>query len=77
LAKKVHGTRAVKAKIGYGILSEGIFASFPKNKLKTTMVKNGWMIAQAAPNAVCLYRILYPAIPGNTAVDGIPRVLLD
>ena len=34
--------------------SEGILASRPKKRLKTTMVKNGWMIAQAAPSAVCL-----------------------
>ena len=34
--------------------SEGIFASLPKNRLKTTIVKNGWMIAQAAPSTVCL-----------------------
>jgi hypothetical protein len=29
-------------------------ASRPKNKLKMTMVKKGWMMAQAAPSAVCL-----------------------
>jgi hypothetical protein len=32
---------------------EGIFASRPKNRLKTTIVQNGWMIAHAAPSAVC------------------------
>jgi hypothetical protein len=30
------------------------FASRPKDTLNTTMVKNGWMTAQAAPRAVCL-----------------------
>jgi hypothetical protein len=33
-----------------------MLASFPKKRLKTTIVKNGWMIAHAAPSAVCLYR---------------------
>ena len=58
LAKNVHGTSAAYAKIGYGIPSDGIFASLPKNSEKTTIVKNGWMIAHAAPSAVCLYRTL-------------------
>jgi hypothetical protein len=37
------------------MLSDGILASFPKNRLNMTMVKIGWMIAQAAPSIVCLY----------------------
>lgn len=41
LAKKLHGTSAAKLNIGYGIPSDGILASFPKNRLKTTIVKKG------------------------------------
>jgi len=41
VAKNVHGTRAAKLKIGYGTPSEGTFASLPKKRLNTTIVKNG------------------------------------
>lgn len=40
------------------MLSEDIPASFPKKILKIIIVKNGWIIAQAAPKIVCLYRTL-------------------
>src|SRR5215470_15673682 len=56
LAKNIHGTNAAYVKIGYGTPSDGIFPSLPKKMLNTTIVKNGWMIDQAAPSAVCLYR---------------------
>src|SRR5262249_54888773 len=55
-AKNVHGTRAANAKIGYGTPSEGIFARWPKKTANTIIVKPGWMMAQAAPSTVCLYR---------------------
>jgi hypothetical protein len=35
-------------------MAKELFANRPKNKVNTTMVKNGWMMAQAAPIAVCL-----------------------
>src|SRR3954464_8991240 len=56
--KKVHGTSPAMANSGYGMPSEGILASRPKNKLNTSMVKTGCKIPHAAPNAVCLYRTL-------------------
>src|SRR5687767_7244790 len=58
LAKNVQGTSAAYAKIGYGTPSDGIRASRPKNRLNTTMVKKGWIMAHAAPSAVCLYLTL-------------------
>jgi hypothetical protein len=57
-AKNVHGRSAAYAKSGYGTPSEGMPAKRPKKRLKTTIVMNGWMIAQDAPKAVCLYRTL-------------------
>ncbi len=54
LAKKPHGSSAAYVNSGYGMPSDGIFASVPKNTLKATMVRRGWMMAQAAPSAVCL-----------------------
>jgi len=33
---------------------DGSFANFPKTTVKTTMVRNGRMSAQAAPITVCL-----------------------
>jgi hypothetical protein len=54
LAKKVQGTRAQNAKMGYGTPSEGTRASRPRKTVKTTMIVIGWIIAQDAPMAVCL-----------------------
>jgi len=54
LEKKVHGIRPAYAKSGYGILSDGIFASLPKKIVKMSMVRSGWNTAQPAPSAVCL-----------------------
>src|SRR5262245_10811176 len=56
LAKNVHGTSAAKAKIGYGMPSDGTLASRPKNRLNTAIVKRGWITAQVKPSDVCLYR---------------------
>lgn len=35
--------------------SEGILASLPKNRVKTTIAKKGCMIAHNPPSTVCLY----------------------
>jgi hypothetical protein len=32
----------------------GMLAMRPKKKVKISMVKSGWMMAQAAPKAACL-----------------------
>ena len=53
-AKNVHGRSAEKVKIGYGTPFDGKLPNFPKTRLKTTIVRNGWMIAQATPIEVCL-----------------------
>ena len=37
--------------------SLGIFANPPKMTEKITIVKSGWITAQATPSPVCLYRI--------------------
>src|SRR5579863_9651678 len=49
-AKKVQGMSPVRLKSGYGMPSEGIFASLPKKMLNTSMVNSGWMMAQDAPS---------------------------
>src|SRR5579883_129633 len=56
LEKNIQGTSAVSTKTGYGWPSDGIFAARPKNSVKMTMAARGWINAQAAPKAVCLYR---------------------
>ena len=53
-AKYVHGSNAEYTKIGYGTPFEGNFANRPKTSVKTTIVRNGWRIAQATPIDVCL-----------------------
>src|SRR5215831_6838895 len=57
-ATNVHGTNPTRLKIGYGTPSEGTRAGRPKNRLNTTIVRTGWMIAHATPNAVWRYRTL-------------------
>ncbi len=54
LENSVQGISAVYEKIGYGTPSEGTPARLPKKMLKTTIVRNGCRMAQAAPSAVCL-----------------------
>ena len=53
-ANSCQGSSAVKANTGYGMPSEGTLARRPKKRLNTSMVKSGWMMAHAAPSAVCL-----------------------
>src|SRR6476620_3871458 len=53
-AKNVHGKRAEKVKIWYGTPFDGKLPNFPKTRLKTTIVRNGWITAQATPIEVCL-----------------------
>ncbi len=52
--KSVHGRSPTYEKIGYGRPSDPTPASRPKKIVKTTMLRSGWRIAQAAPSAVCL-----------------------
>ena len=55
--KSCQGSRAASVKSGYGMPSLGILANPPKMTEKITIVKSGWITAQATPRPVCLYRI--------------------
>jgi hypothetical protein len=52
--KSVQGTRAAKAKSGYGTPSGAIPLIRPRKSVKTIISMKGWMTAHRAPNAVCL-----------------------
>src|SRR6185437_4776096 len=52
--KKVQGRSAVYEKTGYGTVPDETCISLPKMMEKTTIVRNGCRIAQAAPMTVCL-----------------------
>ena len=56
--KKYHGNIAVNTSIGYGMLPEGNFASFPNTIVNIIIVKSGLTIAQLKPITVCLYLTL-------------------
>ena len=50
-----HGSMPAKTMIGYGAVpSLGRLASRPKTIVKTTIVRNGRITAQATPITVCL-----------------------
>ena len=55
VAKKLHGSMPAKTMSAYGAVpSDGSLANLPKTTVNTTIVRNGRMIAQAAPITVCL-----------------------
>jgi hypothetical protein len=51
---KFHGSSAAKVNTGRGISPVEMSAISPNRKLNTNICITGWMIAQAAPNRVCL-----------------------
>jgi branched-chain amino acid transport system permease protein len=53
-AKNVHGSRATKAKTGYGSPPVGTLRSVPKRSVKTTIVRSGWRTTHRRPITVCL-----------------------
>ena len=54
VAKNCHGNIPQKTRIGYGTPPDGIFASFPKMNVSTSIVRIGRIKAQATPMTVCL-----------------------
>jgi hypothetical protein len=52
--KYVHGIKAAYEKMGYGIPSEGMAANLPNTTEKISILKTGFIIAQANPSIDCL-----------------------